>query len=943
MLVRSLLSWLKPRSSTHRVRRRRSHPLSERGLRDWLLEERCVPSSDPVLPGNNGNLTNIFWNGGASFNPNFPVYPNPGGNPPPAAAPPAKLLTITNNNPTLTVYPFLRDANTGTDPNSMPANTPYDPWDPMKQEYRAYIGYVGTDNLQHFGLPPGSSITVRVPLVFWDAENTYFATDPTGMSLPVGSTAPNPYGYDITTQTTANGPYTFVVGQAANPSTYNTAWVTAYTGTAGISTAGLIMFYHASVAKTATPDALAQLTEFTIRDAYMGTANGGWLKDDAQTKELFNYDVSYVNDQLLPIAMEATQVPIPNTIGPIKEDYGWIGSNLDYATVQQDLAAFTSVNLGNLNNNPPFSNANGLGAYFGGFGWPSYINGGPGLGLHIPSGANIFDNSPLTNQRSVYSTFGPNNQWLLTSGNTAPLQATAGGTASTSSKVLNVNFTPQSVPDRVTFFNYLQKMLDVGQGVFVTGNNGVPIGQVDTYFNNPSGQSTVTLKANAINGGNQSFVFFRPATDYAATAITNLWYSWADYYVKTLPTAIPGYFTPGNYVGNLNGNLLTITDPNYDPTNKPLRVGMTVSGNGINPAQGTTVTILKVDGTKISLSQLGSVQNGFAYTFGLPQQMPYESTDPTGIRSITVTSGGTGYTSVPTVTINNGVGGATAYATFDPVKQVVTGVVITNPGTGFSSFPPPTIQFSGGGGGSGAAATAIVGPSVTPFPLKFDQPDLTAAAFAGSVYEAMLIESPATLLAANNLPNTMNVVDNVIKFNANLVNANPNLVGQARDVVKSILRGVPDYLADNNELHWYPDPSVETGGQKFNVYNLDPYVWFVHKKLGLSGYGFSVDDDTADVNSTTSTLTANIGGLKGLNNKFEWFNGVPYGTVYDQATISNDGKTITLTNNTIYNKIAIDADDLSVLGAYVSGAGIDPLTRTHLKGGAAVHIEQTTS
>jgi len=31
---------------------------------------------------------------------------------------------------------------------------------------------------------------------------------------------------------------------------------------------------------------------------------------------------------------------------------------------------------------------------------------------------------------------------------------------------------------------------------------------------------------------------------------------------------------------------------------------------------------------------------------------------------------------------------------------------------------------------------------------------------------------------------------------------------------------------------------------KFGIYNIDPYVWFVHVQLGFSGYGFSVDDDT---------------------------------------------------------------------------------------------------
>ena len=44
-----------------------------------------------------------------------------------------------------------------------------------------------------------------------------------------------------------------------------------------------------------------------------------------------------------------------------------------------------------------------------------------------------------------------------------------------------------------------------------------------------------------------------------------------------------------------------------------------------------------------------------------------------------------------------------------------------------------------------------------------------------------------------------------------------------------------------------PDPSTHTDGTDYNVFNLDPFVWFVHQKLGLSGYGFSFDDDVSDV------------------------------------------------------------------------------------------------
>src|SRR5262249_8253066 len=69
-----------------------------------------------------------------------------------------------------------------------------------------------------------------------------------------------------------------------------------------------------------------------------------------------------------------------------------------------------------------------------------------------------------------------------------------------------------------------------------------------------------------------------------------------------------------------------------------------------------------------------------------------------------------------------------------------------------------------------------------------------------------------------------------------------------RDKVKSLLRGVNDFTEQTDQAkQWYPDPSLSTAGQTFNAYNLDPFVWFVHKKMGLSGYGFSLDDDAADI------------------------------------------------------------------------------------------------
>jgi len=80
------------------------------------------------------------------------------------------------------------------------------------------------------------------------------------------------------------------------------------------------------------------------------------------------------------------------------------------------------------------------------------------------------------------------------------------------------------------------------------------------------------------------------------------------------------------------------------------------------------------------------------------------------VTSFTVTAGGTGYTSAPTVTIAGGSGsGATATATV--TGGVVTAVTVTSGGTNYATAP--RVTFSGGGG-SGAAATAVLSARSTP-------------------------------------------------------------------------------------------------------------------------------------------------------------------------------------------------------------------------------------
>jgi len=74
-----------------------------------------------------------------------------------------------------------------------------------------------------------------------------------------------------------------------------------------------------------------------------------------------------------------------------------------------------------------------------------------------------------------------------------------------------------------------------------------------------------------------------------------------------------------------------------------------------------------------------------------------------GIGAVTVTAGGSGYTSAPTVSFSGGSPSTPAAATATVSGGSVTSVTMTSWGSGYSSTP--AVTFSGGGG-SGAQATA---------------------------------------------------------------------------------------------------------------------------------------------------------------------------------------------------------------------------------------------
>ena len=185
---------------------------------------------------------------------------------------------------------------------------------------------------------------------------------------------------------------------------------------------------------------------------------------DNQLVTLINYDVSNVDNLYLPLAMEATDVwVIPQQSGPPPNPnregwkpgsdpdvYGWIGADNTIDFLQTHLRAFTA------------DNNQLLGKYFkDGKGWPFYNipnpTNDPNTPIKIPSGANVFAQSPIRGIGVVssYSTGEwQTDKYMLSSGGTKPRAATIGWAGSppdgdpAGSTTLHVNLAES---DRIAF------------------------------------------------------------------------------------------------------------------------------------------------------------------------------------------------------------------------------------------------------------------------------------------------------------------------------------------------------------------------------------------------------------------------------------------------------------------------------------------------------------
>lgn len=197
------------------------------------------------------------------------------------------------------------------------------------------------------------------------------------------------------------------------------------------------------------------------------------------------------------------------------------------------------------------------------------------------------------------------------------------------------------------------------------------------------------------------------------------------------PNAVFSNVTIANVVGNSNtaavNGLVTYGSANFQllgsPTASNTIRGVTNYGAVAAGISGTQVSGMAVRHTRISNLFTGEdwTNNLIGHTVMGMVFAPLKGY-PLGITAITVTNGGAGYTSAPTVTVspvaNDPGTGAQAVATVS--NGAVVSVQVTATGSNFMTFP--SITFSGGGGSQAAALVMpfLATPSFAPVNVLYD-------------------------------------------------------------------------------------------------------------------------------------------------------------------------------------------------------------------------------
>ena len=183
-----------------------------------------------------------------------------------------------------------------------------------------------------------------------------------------------------------------------------------------------------------------------------------------------------------------------------------------------------------------------------------------------------------------------------------------------------------------------------------------------------------------------------------------------------------------------------------------VRVSKRASGNSFVPGNSFTYTVDIVNAGY-------GLATGVALTDTLPSYINATSATSSvnGVASVTLTGGGSGYTSVPLVTISGG-GGSGATATAVVSGGAVTAIVVTNPGSGFTSVPGVTVAPPPAG--TTATGTAVLRTLVISNPNVTYNVGALPAGASVTITINVTISTSGVPAGQNTAINTAAIVDN---------------------------------------------------------------------------------------------------------------------------------------------------------------------------------------
>jgi hypothetical protein len=301
------------------------------------------------------------------------------------------------------------------------------------------------------------------------------------------------------------------------------------------------------------------------------------------------------------------------------------------------------------------------------------------------------------------------------------------------------------------------------------------------------------------------------------------------------------------------------------------------------------------------------------------------------VTSVSVTNGGSGYTSPPTVSFTQNPGcvqGSCVTATANGSGGQVTSVTVNNPGMGYCIAP--TVSFSGGGG-TGAAATASVAGA-----LELQEDIVWYKNFMKNVHAGTAVVGH-TISGASNCgitPDRVLFRDNLFEMDDVVWDPEPGASSGTWGATGWFLGGTQNLQIVHNTIINANAPQSSTCGSVFSDGSLilvgDPVTpkWsgFVFKDnvidyrgCGISGSGAIDNANNALANQFTGFVVTTNGIMRSAGAASNWPTGQVWATSWASQLLNfNSGRdgNYRVANGTTWKNAASDGKDL---GADVDG------------------------